>query len=105
MGKLGWIAAFVYCAGAALRLARFNTMLEVADKRWFQGIAEPGGRGAGRGLRLVDRRLRRRSADGVRWWAWAVTLFAGLTMVSNVKFYSFKTINLRQERIRSSRSS
>ena len=38
MGKLGWIAAFVYCAGTALRLARFNTMLDVADKRWFTGI-------------------------------------------------------------------
>ena len=41
MGKLGWIAAFVYCAGAALRLARFNTMLEVADKRYFQGLPSP----------------------------------------------------------------
>ena len=41
MGKLGWIAAFVYVAGAALRLARFNTMLEVADKRWFQGLPSP----------------------------------------------------------------
>ena len=41
MGKLGWIAAFVYVAGAALRLARFNTMLEVADKRWFTGMPSP----------------------------------------------------------------
>ena len=41
MGELGWIAAFVYCAGAALRLARFNTMLEVADKRWFTGMPSP----------------------------------------------------------------
>ena len=41
MGKLGWIAAFVYVAGAALRLARFNTMLDVADKRWFTGIPSP----------------------------------------------------------------
>src|SRR5512136_2227949 len=41
MGKLGWIAAFVYVAGAALRLARFNTLLEVADKRWFLGIPSP----------------------------------------------------------------
>jgi len=41
MGKLGWIAAFVYVAGAALRLARFNTLLEVADKRWFQGLPSP----------------------------------------------------------------
>ena len=41
LGKLGWIAAFVYVAGAALRLARFNTQLEVADKRWFQGLPSP----------------------------------------------------------------
>ena len=41
MGKLGWIAAFVYCAGAALRLARFNTQLAVADKRWFTGLPSP----------------------------------------------------------------
>ncbi len=41
MGKLGWIAAFVYVAGAALRLARFNVMLDVADKRWFTGIPSP----------------------------------------------------------------
>src|SRR5512146_198845 len=38
MGKLGWIAAFIYCVGAALRLARFNTNLEVVDKRYFQGM-------------------------------------------------------------------
>src|SRR5476649_2125270 len=41
MGKLGWIAAFVYCAGTALRLARFNTNIEVVDKRWFQGMPSP----------------------------------------------------------------
>src|SRR5499426_3600209 len=41
LGKLGWIAAFVYVAGAALRLARFNTLLEVADKRWFMGLPSP----------------------------------------------------------------
>ena len=41
MGRLGWIAAFIYCAGAALRLARFNTTLEVMDKRFFQGLPSP----------------------------------------------------------------
>jgi CDP-diacylglycerol--serine O-phosphatidyltransferase len=40
-GPLGWIAAFIYCAGAALRLARFNTTLEVIDKRYFQGLPSP----------------------------------------------------------------
>ena len=41
LGRLGWIAAFIYCAGAALRLARFNTTLEVTDKRYFQGLPSP----------------------------------------------------------------
>src|SRR5579864_8514846 len=41
LGKLGWIAAFVYCAGAALRLARFNTNIDVVDKRYFQGLPSP----------------------------------------------------------------
>src|SRR6202142_767108 len=41
LGRLGWIAAFAYCAAAALRLARFNTNLEVVDKRYFQGLPSP----------------------------------------------------------------
>ena len=41
LGKLGWIAAFIYVAGAALRLARFNTQVETADKRFFTGLASP----------------------------------------------------------------
>ena len=41
MGKFGWVAAFVYVAGAALRLARFNTNLGVVDKRFFQGLPSP----------------------------------------------------------------
>ncbi|MDH5731649.1 MAG: CDP-diacylglycerol--serine O-phosphatidyltransferase, partial [Gammaproteobacteria bacterium] len=41
LGKLGWLAAFIYTAGAALRLARFNTQVEVADKRFFQGLPSP----------------------------------------------------------------
>jgi CDP-diacylglycerol--serine O-phosphatidyltransferase len=95
MGKLGWIAAFVYVAGAALRLARFNTLLEVADKRWFQGMPSPAAAALVAGFVFVmdDYGV---APDGVRWIALAVTLFAGLTMVSNFKFYSFKTINLRR---------
>ena len=41
MGKLGWLAAFIYATAAALRLARFNTQIGVADKRYFQGLASP----------------------------------------------------------------
>jgi CDP-diacylglycerol--serine O-phosphatidyltransferase len=95
MGKLGWIAAFVYVAGAALRLARFNTMLEVADKRWFTGMPSPAAAALVAGFVWIidDSNI---DPAGLRWWVWGVTLFAGLTMVSNVKYYSFKSINLKR---------
>src|SRR6185295_5631377 len=56
LGRFGWIAAFVYCAGAALRLARFNTNIEVVDKRYFQGLPSPAAAAlvAGFVLLLVD---------------------------------------------------
>ena len=95
MGKLGWIAAFVYCAGAALRLARFNTQLEVADKRYFQGLPSPAAAALIAGLVWVMHDYGITGQD-VRWLAWGSTLFAGLTMVSNIRFYSGKDINLRK---------
>lgn len=95
LGRLGWIAAFVYCAGAALRLARFNAMLDVQDKRWFQGLPSPSAAALVAGLVWVahDNRL---SGEELRWFAWTLTLFAGITMVTNLRFYSGKDINLRK---------
>jgi len=95
MGKLGWIAAFVYCAGTALRLARFNTQLGVADKRYFQGLPCPAAAVLIAGLVWVMHDYGIKGFD-VRWLAWSVTLFAGLTMVSNLPYYSGKEINLRR---------
>ena len=95
MGNVGWIAAFVYVAGAALRLARFNTQLEVADKRWFQGLPSPsaGALVAGFVFIMDDYAV---APTAVQWWAWSITLAAGLAMVSNLKYYSFKAINLKR---------
>jgi CDP-diacylglycerol--serine O-phosphatidyltransferase len=93
--KLGWIAAFIYCVCAALRLARFNTMLEVADKRFFQGLPSPAAACLVAGLVWAMNEYQIQGAD-VRWLAWGLTVFAGLTMVSNLKFYSGKDINLRK---------
>ena len=95
LGRFGWFAAFVYVAGAALRLARFNTLLEVADKRWFTGLPSPSAAAliAGFIWSVDDLGL---EPENLRWVAWGVTLFAGLTMVTNVKYYSFKTINLKK---------
>ncbi len=95
LGKLGWIAAFVYCAGAALRLARFNTNIEVVDKRFFQGMPSPSAAAlvAGFILLMVDQEV---SGIELKWVSWSIAVFAGLTMVSNVPFYSFKDINFRK---------
>ena len=95
MGQFGWAAAFLYVAGAALRLARFNTMIDIADKHYFQGLPSPAAAALVAGFVWVidDFGV---DPEKVRWAALAVTVFAGLTMVSNFKFYSFKTINLRR---------
>ena len=96
LGKLGWIAAFVYCAGAALRLARFNTQLDQpTDKRFFQGLPSPSAAAliAGFVWVMVEYGI---SGDDMRWLAAFIALFAGLSMVSNLRFYSGKEINLRK---------
>jgi CDP-diacylglycerol--serine O-phosphatidyltransferase len=93
--KLGWIAAFIYCACAALRLARFNTNIDVVDKRFFQGLPSPAAACLVAGLVWAMEQYEVRGPD-IRWLAWAVTMFAGLSMVSNFKFYSGKDINLRK---------
>ncbi|HEY9145068.1 MAG TPA: CDP-diacylglycerol--serine O-phosphatidyltransferase [Thiobacillus sp.] len=96
MGKLGWIAAFVYCAGAALRLARFNTQLDVVtDKRFFQGLPSPSAAALVAGFVWVMVEYDVAGHD-VRWLAAVIALFGGLTMVSNFRYYSGKEINLRK---------
>ena len=95
MGKLGWFAAFVYCACAALRLARFNTNIDVVDKRYFQGLPSPAAAGLIAGLVWAMESYDVARAD-IPLLAWALTLFAGITMVSSVRFYSGKDINLRK---------
>jgi CDP-diacylglycerol--serine O-phosphatidyltransferase len=95
LGRWGWVAAFVYVAGAALRLARFNTNLDVVDKRYFQGIPSPAAAGLVVGFVWVFDDLRYLGSD-LAWPSWIVTIYAGLTMVSNSPFYAFKTLNLKK---------
>ncbi len=100
LGKLGWAAAFIYCACAALRLARFNTNIAVVDKRFFQGLPSPAAAALVTGFIWImdDAGFR----DGVRdipwlvWTTFTLTLFSGLTMVTNVPFYSFKDFGLKR---------
>jgi CDP-diacylglycerol--serine O-phosphatidyltransferase len=102
LGKLGWIAAFIYCACAALRLARFNIKIDVIDKRFFQGLPSPAAASILSGLVWVS------FENGIsgnevffnvikmNWLAWGLTLFAGLSMVSDLRYYSGKEINFKK---------
>jgi CDP-diacylglycerol--serine O-phosphatidyltransferase len=96
LGRWGWIAAFVYCAGAALRLARFNANIGVVDKRYFQGLPSPAAAALVAGLIWTIDDFRIERVEIIRWMAFGFTVFAGVTMVSSVPFYSFKDINLRR---------
>ncbi|MFN3886605.1 MAG: CDP-diacylglycerol--serine O-phosphatidyltransferase [Aquabacterium sp.] len=98
LGKYGWIAAFVYCSGAALRLARFNTNIAVVDKRFFQGLPSPAAAALVMGLIWVVTDLGETAftLTGMVWLTFAMTLYAGLTMVTNIPFYSFKDVNFRR---------
>ena len=95
LGRAGWVAAFIYCAGAAMRLARFNTNIGIVDKRYFQGIPSPAAAALVAGFLwvMVDSAI---DPADVRWYAWAVTVFGGITMVTSVPFYSFKEFNARR---------
>jgi CDP-diacylglycerol--serine O-phosphatidyltransferase len=97
LGRIGWLAAFIYCAGTALRLARFNTNLEVVDKRYFQGLPSPAAAALVVGFVWLMQESGFHLDDTTRRWLAAfVTALAGITMVSNIRFYSFKDINLKK---------
>lgn len=94
LGKLGWLVAFVYVAGGALRLARFNTQVGVADKCYFQGLASPAAAAVVAGLVWVASDFGW-SAEALAVPAFILTLAAGLLMVSNVRYRSFKDVDLK----------
>ena len=96
LGKWGWLAAFVFCAGAALRLARFNTNIGSVDKRFFQGLPSPAAASliAGFVWLAVDNKLPVQEL-ALPWVTFGLTIYAGITMVSNALFYSGKALDVR----------
>jgi CDP-diacylglycerol--serine O-phosphatidyltransferase len=93
-GKAGWLSAFVYVACAALRLARFNVQIGKVDKRFFVGLPSPASAALMVGMVWVFHDLDV-TGRNVQVPALLLTLAAGLLMVSNVSFYSFKDFDLR----------
>ena len=94
LGKLGWLAAFIFAAGAGLRLARFNTKLGTPDKRYFQGLPSPAAAGLVVGFVWVLYSYGVPGRD-LSLLAMAITIIAGVLMVSSVRFRSFKDLDLR----------
>jgi len=94
LGKVGWLAAFIYAACTALRLARFNTQIGVADKRYFQGLPSPSAAAiVASGIWLAED-YGIAGAD-LSWFACVLTGTVGLLMVSNFRYHSFKEIDFR----------
>ncbi|WP_354001909.1 CDP-diacylglycerol--serine O-phosphatidyltransferase [Sinobacterium norvegicum] len=97
MGRLGWAAAFIYMACASIRLARFNTQIETADKRFFTGLASPAAAALIAGLVWVCYGYGINKADvtaGFSAFVALMTVIAGLLMITNVPYHSFKGVDL-----------
>ena len=97
LGKLGWMVAFIYCAGAALRLARFNTMIGVTDKRWFIGLPSPAAAALVAGLVWICHAYHYTDLPYLNWITLGFTAFAGCSMVVNTRFWSFKELHIRRK--------
>lgn len=94
--KLGWLAAFFYTATAAMRLARFNVKTETTDKNFFQGVPSPTAAALMIGLVWMSHDLNI-SGETLRWLAFVLTVSAGMLMVSNVPYFSFKQVDFRHK--------
>lgn len=95
-GKIGWLFAFIYCACAGLRLARFNTMIGIVDKRYFIGLPSPAAAALVVGFVYMCASY---NLHGIVYTicGTGITLLAAFSMVSNVKFYSFKEFHFHHK--------
>jgi CDP-diacylglycerol--serine O-phosphatidyltransferase len=101
LGKLGWLAAFIYLAGAALRLARFNSRKGYVDQKFFQGLPCPAAAALIAGLVWVITDFSTTGSliipdDYLSWLVWSIVIYAGFCMISILPYYSFKDLKLRK---------
>ena len=94
LGRIGWLAAFIYLACAALRLARFNMQVGASDKRYFQGLPSPASAGVIASMIWLKFWNFEYLDFGVVSLSYyigvSITILCGLLMVSNVRYFSFK---------------
>ena len=95
LGKLGWLAAFVYAAATALRLARFNTQAGTEDKLFFQGLPSPAAAALIAGFIWLGDANGHYDGTNLVWISFPITIAAGILMVSNIRYHSFKQFDLK----------
>jgi CDP-diacylglycerol--serine O-phosphatidyltransferase len=95
LGQVGWAASFIYMSCAALRLARYNVQLGTVDKRFFLGLQSPMAAGLVAGVPWVGFRYGVEVTPLVAYLCAILTIFTGLLMISNYKYFSFKELNFK----------
>ena len=93
LGEVGWVASFIYMSCAALRLARFNVQLGTVDKRFFLGLQSPLAAGLVTFVPWVGYEYGVQITPLISYFSAVLTIFAGLLMISNYKYFSFKEIH------------
>jgi CDP-diacylglycerol--serine O-phosphatidyltransferase len=96
LGRLGWAAGFVFVASAAIRLARFNIQSGTVDKRYFVGLPSPAAAAVPASTIFFYPAGFQTAAAALP--VLALVIVPGLLMVSNIRFYSFKTVDLQSRR-------
>lgn len=95
LGRVGWAASFIYISCAALRLARFNVQLGTVDKRFFVGLSSPLAAGLVTFVPWVAFKYQVQVTPMISYLAVVLTVFAGLLMISNYKYFSFKELHFK----------
>jgi CDP-diacylglycerol--serine O-phosphatidyltransferase len=97
LGRLGWAAAFIFAAAAAVRLARFNIQSGSAhDKRYFVGMPSPAAAGVPAATVFAYPAGFNTYAESLP--VLAMVIVPALLMVSTIRFRSFKTFDLQARR-------
>jgi CDP-diacylglycerol---serine O-phosphatidyltransferase len=104
LGRIGWLAAFIFLACAALRLARFNTQVGTSSKRYFQGLPSPAAAGVIASMIWLKFWKFEYFDFGIVSLSYyvgvGITIFCALLMVSNLRFYSFKELDSKKASFR-----
>ncbi len=95
LGNIGWAASFVYMSCAALRLARFNIQLGTVDKRFFLGLQSPMAAGLLTSFPWLATRYGIEVTTSISYFIAGLAVFAGLLMISNYHYFSFKELNFK----------